>query len=113
MNLFRAMERNDDLVRVGELMPTTVDEILKQLDEINLDGMAEVDKVRLYQELTKKFGIDSQKFMQMLGGSQMIGNTIQFNICDSSALPALIDSLTDKLGKEVVVELIKVLLDKI
>ncbi len=94
-------------------MPTTIDEILKEIEAINLDGMTASDKARLYKELSKKFGIESGLNVQTLGGSQMIGNTIQFNICDRSALPELIDKLVETLGKEAVTELIKILLAKI
>jgi hypothetical protein len=107
------MERDLDHYRVGEVMPTTIDEILQQLDAVNLDGMTVADKARLYKELSKKFGLESGMNVQTLGGSQMIGNTIQFNLCDRSALPELIDKLVEKLGKEAVTELIKILLQKI
>ena len=94
-------------------MPTTVEEILKEIEAINLDGISISDKARLYKELLKKFGIDAATNVQTLGGSQMIGNTIQFNLCDRGALPELIDALVEKLGKEAVMELMKIVLSKI
>ncbi len=87
------MERDKDLIRVGEVMPTTIDKILKQLDSVNLDGMTATDKARLFKELSKKFGFEAGLNVQTLGVSQMIGNTIQFNLCDRTALPELIDKL--------------------
>lgn len=53
------MERDKELIRVGEVMLTTVDGILQQLDAINLAGMTVTDKARLHKELSKKFGFET------------------------------------------------------
>ena len=92
---------------------SSVEEILKQIDSIEIDGLSVDEKVRLYKGLLKKLGIDSSLNIQTLGGSQMIGNTIQINICDRMAMSDLVTTLVDKLGKEAVVELISAVLSKI
>lgn len=91
----------------------SVEEILEQIDSIEIDGLSVDDKVRLYKRLLKKLGVDSNFNVQTLGGSQMIGNTIQINICDHTAMSDIVTTLVDKLGKEAVIELISVVLDKI
>jgi hypothetical protein len=103
----------DDQMVWLDAMPTTVEEILREIENINLDGISKTDKARLYSELLKKFGLESATNVQTLGGSQMIGNTIQFNICDRNALPELIDTLVDKLGRVEVIDIIRRLVEKI
>jgi hypothetical protein len=105
------MEKNG--AKVENEMSASIDEILKQIDSVEVDNLSIDDKVRLYKKLLKKFGIDSSFNMQTLGGSQMIGNTIQINICDRTAMSDLISTLVDKLGKEAVVEIISIILEKI
>ncbi|NJO94579.1 MAG: hypothetical protein HC820_10095 [Hydrococcus sp. RM1_1_31] len=40
-------------------MSTSIDEILKQINSVEVDSLSVDDKVRLYKGLLKKFGIDS------------------------------------------------------
>ena len=105
------MEKNG--AKVENEMSTSIDEILKQINSVEVDSLSIDDKVRLYKGLLKKFGIDSSFNLQTLGGSQMIGNTIQINICDRTAMSELISTLVDKLGKEAVIEIISIILEKI
>ena len=107
------MDKDNEIIPAGDMMPATIDEILEKFDTVNVEGLTVVEKARLYKELSKKFGLDPATNVQTLGGSQMIGNTIQFNLCDRTALPELIDKLVEKSGKEAVTELIKILLEKI
>lgn len=107
------MERNNNNKdRSSESASTTLDSILKQIDDIDLENLSVDDRARIYKAIQRKFGIDSSMNIHTLG-AQMMANKIQINVCDSSSMSDLVSVLIEKLGKENVVQLIKAVLDKI
>ncbi len=107
------MNVNNNQAKSEKIEPTSVEKFLNQIDALEIDKLSIDERVRLYKGIQRKFGIDSSLNVQTLGGSQMIGNTIQINICDRSSLSDLMTTLVDQLGKEGMLELLKILLDKI
>ena len=51
--------------------------------------------------------------MQTLGGSQIIGSSVQFYFSENNSVTDLISILVDKLGKESAVDLIRLILEKL
>ena len=49
---------------------------------------------------------------QVLGGIQILGSTIQINICDRSSFKDLAETLVEVFGKDAAMDLIKAILQK-
>lgn len=108
------MSRNGDLVKVGRMSkPEPLEDILRQIEGFEVNGLSADDKARLFKALQKKLGIDSSVNVQTLGGSQIIGSSVQFYFSERTSVADLISVLVEKLGKDAAVEIIQMLLEKI
>lgn len=108
------MNRDGDLVRVGKMPePEPIKELLQQIEGFEIDDLSVDDKARLFKALQKKLGIDSSLNVQTLGGSQIIGSSVQFYFSENNSVADLISILVDKLGKESAVDLIRLILEKL
>jgi len=86
--------------------------ILELLDSLPIQEIEVSDKIRLYREIQRRFGIDSLS-IQVLGGTQMIGNSIQISISDKSAIGDLVEALVHNFGKEAALEIVKKAVEKL
>ena len=108
------MSKNGGLVRVGKMPePEPIKELLQQIQGFEVDDLSVDDKARLFKALQKKLGIDSSLNVQTLGGSQIIGSSVQFYFSENSSVADLITILVDKLGKESAVDIIRLILEKL
>ena len=108
------MSKNGGLVRVGNMPePEPIKELLQQIEGFEVDSLSIDDKARLFKALQKKLGIDSSLNVQTLGGSQIIGSSVQFYFSENSSVADLITILVDKLGKESAVDIIRLILEKL
>jgi hypothetical protein len=93
--------------------PEPLNKLLEHIKGFEVDGLSPDDKARLFKTLQKKLGIDSSLNVQTLGGSQIIGSSVQFYFSEKSSAAELISILVEKLGKDSAVELIRLVLEKL
>ena len=90
-----------------------LDEILEQIEDFNVDNLSIKDKTRLSKALQKKLGLNSGLNVQTLGGSQIIGSSVQFYFSENGSVSDIITVLVDKFGQESAIELIRIALEKL
>lgn len=91
----------------------TVEELLRQIEEFEVENLSPKDKTRLSEALQKKLGLNSGLNLQTLGGSQIIGSSVQFYFSENGSVADLISVLVDKFGQESAIELIRIALNKL
>lgn len=91
----------------------TVEELLRQIEEFEVENLSPKDKTRLSEALQKKLGLGSGLNLQTLGGSQIIGSSVQFYFSENDSVADLISVLVDKFGQESAIELIRIALNKL
>lgn len=92
--------------------PKPVEELLKQIEGFDVDNLSVKDKNRLSEALQKKLGLNSGLNLQTLGGSQIIGSSVQFYFSENGSVTDIISVLVDKFGEESAIELIRIALEK-
>ena len=90
-----------------------LEEILNQIEGFDVDNLSPEDKTRLSKALQKKLGLDSGINVQTLGGSQIIGSSVQFYFSENGSVGDIISILVDKFGQESAIELIRIALEKL
>lgn len=108
------MNNNGKVVRT-EIMSQAkpLEEILSQIESFDVDNLSVEDKTRLSKALQKKLGFNSGLNVQTLGGSQIIGSSVQFYFSENGSVTDLISVLVDKFGQESAIELIRIALGKL
>lgn len=108
------MNNNGKIVKT-EIMSESrpLDEILEQIEDFNVDNLSIEDKTRLSKALQKKLGLNSGLNVQTLGGSQIIGSSVQFYFSENGSVSDIITVLVDKFGQESAIELIRIALEKL
>lgn len=108
------MNNNGKIVKT-EIMSESrpLDEILEQIEDFNVDNLSIKDKTRLSKALQKKLGLNSGLNVQTLGGSQIIGSSVQFYFSENGSVSDIITVLVDKFGQESAIELIRIALEKL
>lgn len=102
------------IVKTGKMSETqTVEELLRQIEEFEVENLSPKDKTRLSEALQKKLGLNSGLNLQTLGGSQIIGSSVQFYFSENGSVADLISVLVDKFGQESAIELIRIALNKL
>ena len=110
------MNNNGSLIRterMSEPKPKPIEELLRQIEGFDVNNLSVEDKTRLSKALQKKLGLNSGLNVQTLGGSQIIGSSVQFYFAENSSVSDLIAMLVDKLGKESAVDIIRLILEKL
>jgi hypothetical protein len=90
-------------------MSSDVESVIQAIEQLPNDISAG-DKARLFKEVQKKLGLSMNT--QVLGGTQILGSTIQINICDRSSFKDLAETLVEVFGKDAAMDLIKAILQK-
>ena len=93
--------------------PKPIEELLRQIEGFKVDNLSAKDKTRLSEALQKKLGLNSGLNVQTLGGSQIIGSSVQFYFSENGSVADLISVLVDKFGQESAIELIRIALEKL
>jgi hypothetical protein len=108
------MNNNGKLVKT-EIMSETkaLKEILEQIEGFDVNNLSVKDKTRLTEALQKKLGLNSGLNVQTLGGSQIIGSSVQFYFSENGSVTDIISVLVDKFGEESAIELIRIALEKL
>ena len=108
------MNNNGKIVRT-ELMSQTkpLEELLNQIENFDVEDLSVEDKTRLTKALQKKLGLNSGLNVQTLGGSQIIGSSVQFYFAENGSVTDLISVLVDKFGQESAIDLIRIALEKL
>jgi hypothetical protein len=108
------MGRNGDLVRMERMPePEPLNKLLEHIEGFEVDGLSPDDKARLFKTLQKKLNLDSSLNVQTLGGSQIIGSSVQFYFSEKSSVAELVSILVEKLGKDSAVDIIRLVLEKL
>ena len=90
-----------------------VEKLLRQIEDFEVENLSARDKARLSEALQKKLGLGSGLNLQTLGGSQIIGSSVQFYFSENGSVADLISVLVDKFGQESAIELIRIALNKL
>ena len=108
------MNNNGKIVRT-EIMSQTkpLEELLNQIENFDVENLSVEDKTRLTKALQKKLGLNSGLNVQTLGGSQIIGSSVQFYFAENGSVTDLISVLVDKFGQESAIDLIRIALEKL
>jgi hypothetical protein len=106
------MNNNGGIIRTKR-MPEPLEELLRQIEGFDVDNLSVKDKTRLSEALQKKLGFNSGLNVQTLGGSQIIGSSVQFYFSENSSVTDIISVLVDKFGEESAIELIRIALEKL
>ena len=108
------MNNNGKIVRT-EIMSQTkpLEELLNQIENFDVEDLSVEDKTRLTKALQKKLGLNSGLNVQTLGGSQIIGSSVQFYFSENGSVADLISVLVDKFGQESAIDLIRIALEKL
>ena len=108
------MNNNGKIVRT-EIMSQTkpLEELLNQIESFDVEDLSVEDKTRLTKALQKKLGLNSGLNVQTLGGSQIIGSSVQFYFSENGSVADLISVLVDKFGQESAIDLIRIALEKL
>ena len=108
------MNNNGKIVRT-EIMSQTkpLEELLNQIENFDVEDLSVEDKTRLTKALQKKLGLNSGLNVQTLGGSQIIGSSVQFYFAENGSVTDLISVLVDKFGQESAIDLIRIALEKL
>jgi len=108
------MNNNGNIVKT-EIMAESrpLNKILEQIEGFDVDNLSPEDKTRLSKALQKKLGLNSGLNVQTLGGSQIIGSSVQFYFSENGSVADLISVLVDKFGQESAIDLIRIALEKL
>ena len=90
-----------------------LEELLNQIENFDVENLSVEDKTRLTKALQKKLGLNSGLNVQTLGGSQIIGSSVQFYFAENGSVTDLISVLVDKFGQESAIDLIRIALEKL
>ena len=90
-----------------------LEELLNQIESFDVEDLSVEDKTRLTKALQKKLGLNSGLNVQTLGGSQIIGSSVQFYFSENGSVADLISVLVDKFGQESAIDLIRIALEKL
>ena len=90
-----------------------LEELLNQIENFDVEDLSVEDKTRLTKALQKKLGLNSGLNVQTLGGSQIIGSSVQFYFSENGSVADLISVLVDKFGQESAIDLIRIALEKL
>ena len=113
-DLIAIMNNNGNLVKTRKMPePKHIEELLRQIEEFDVKNLSVQDKTRLSEALQKKLGFSSGLNVQTLGGSQIIGSSVQFYFSENVSVADLISVLVDKFGQESAIELIRIALEKL
>ena len=108
------MNNNGKIIKTQRMPePKPIEELLRQIEGFKVDNLSAKDKTRLSEALQKKLGLNSGLNVQTLGGSQIIGSSVQFYFSENGSVADLISVLVDKFGQESAIELIRIALEKL